>query len=547
MQNKINSFFSRYEFLLPLFIFLLFLAAALPGISWGAPALWNPDELVWRVDMALGGYMQFDVTEPDYNYPSLPKYVMYLIGWVTYGLGRETFAFIVAARSFSAFLGAVAGVLIYYLARTLGARKRYAVLAGLLYVVSAEAATNGRFAHNDLYLQFFTILCVFFVVKYQMTSSLRWLYLSFFAVGLAASCKYTGGSLIILPVLAYLALNWKNLRTQWLAMAGWLILGGFVSYIGYGLGTPIAFTNPIHYFSSVFPALRNLTNYGFNSGSELGLFGQWQVFEGAVGTFCYYLFLAAYAWFAMRWLLENFGVRFASPLPQSVGILLLVVIIFDLPFMISINYIGRYFIPFIPFMAILSVFFLDEVLRLASDRKLIFVAPALTMLLVMGITYSALRLVSISLLFLNDARIPATEYIDSLRGYQKSIEYTLYPPSINKKQFMRAHNYPIYFVEWEGDEVPTGGRIDYNKAEQGLLDRDTDYLVLDSFTYDRFFTLSICDTTPVECDFFLRLLDDDVENYRLLKEFSYELPPYLPQVSLTAVNPKIHIYERVRE
>ena len=311
MQNKLNSFFSRYEFLLPLFIFLLFLAAALPGISWGAPALWNPDELVWRVDMALGGYMQFDVTEPDYNYPSLPKYVMYFIGVITYGLGRETFAFIVAARSFSAFLGAVAGVLIYYLARTLGARKRYAVLAGLLYVVSAEAATNGRFAHNDLYLQFFTILCVFFVVKYQMTSLLRWLYLSFFAVGLAASCKYTGGSLIILPVLAYLALNWRNLRTQWLAMAGWLILGGFVSYIGYGLGTPIAFTDPIHYFSSVFPALRNLTNYGFNSGSELGLFGQWQVFEGAVGTFCYYLFLTAYAWFAMRWLLEKFGVRSA--------------------------------------------------------------------------------------------------------------------------------------------------------------------------------------------------------------------------------------------
>lgn len=547
MKNQINSFFSRYEFLLPLFIFLLFLAASLPGISWGAPALWNPDELVWRVDMALGGYMQFDVTEPDYNYPSLPKYVMYFIGAVTYGLGRETFAFIVAARSFSAFLGAVAGVLIYYLARTLGARKRYAFLAGLLYVVSAEAATNGRFAHNDLYLQFFTILCVFFVVKYQMTSSLRWLYLSFFAVGLAASCKYTGGSLIILPVLAYLVLNWKNVRTQWLAMAGWLILGGLVAYIGYGLGTPIAFTDPIHYFSSVFPALRNLTNYGFNSGSEPGLFGQWQVFEAAVGTFCYYLFLAAYAWFAMRWLLEKFGVRSASPLPQWVCILLLVVIIFDLPFMISINYIGRYFIPFIPFMAILSVFFLDEVLRLASDRKLVFVAPALTTLLVVGITYSALRLVSISLLFLNDARIPATEYIASLRGYQKSIEYTLYPPSINKKQFMRAHNYPIYFVEWEGDEVPIGGRIEYNKAEQGLLSRDTDYLVLDSFTYDRFYTPSICDTTPMECDFFLRLLDDDVENYRLLKEFSYELPPYLPKVSLTAVNPKIHIYERVRE
>lgn len=547
MQNKINSFFSRHEFLLPLFIFLLFLAASLPGISWGAPALWNPDELVWRVDQALGGYMQFDVTEPDYNYPSLPKYVMYGIGLITYGMGRETYAFIVAARSFSAFLGALSGVLIYILARTLGAKKTFATLAGILYVVSAEAVTNGRFAHNDLYLQFFTILCVLFIVKYQQTSAQKWLYLSFFAVGLAASCKYTGGSLIILPVVVYLGMNWKGLRVRWLAMAGWLFLGGLVSYLGYGLGTPIAFTDPIHYFSNVIPALRNLTNYGFNAGTVPGLYGQWRVFEDSVGIFCYYFFLAGYLWYVVRWLLEKIRIGSSLPLPASVGILLSVVLIFDLPFLISINYIGRYFIPFIPFMAILSVFFLEEVLRLASSRNLLFVHPALNTLMVLGILYSALRLVSIALLFLNDARIPATEYIASLRGYQKSIEYTLYPPSVNKKQFMRAHNYPIYFVEWAGDEVPTGGNIEYNQGEQGLLDRDTDYFVLDSFTYDRFYTPSICDTTPVECNFFLRLLDDDVKNYRLLKEFTYELPPYLPKVSLTAVNPKVHIYERVRE
>lgn len=547
MQNRLVSFFSRYEFLIPLFIFILFLAAALPGITWGAPALWNPDELVWRVNMALNGYMQFDVTEPDYNYPSLPKYVMYAIGLVTNALGREEFAFIVAARSFSALLGAVAGVLIYILARALGARKRYAALAGVLYVVSAEAVTNGRFAHNDLYLQFFTILCVLFIVKYQQTSAPRWLYLSFFAVGLAASCKYTGGSLIILPVAVYLGMYWKDLRTRWLDMAGWMILGGVVSYLGYGLGTPIAFTDPVNYFSNVIPALQNLTSYGFNSGSALGLYGQWAVFEGAVGTFCYYLFLAGYAWFAARWLLERLGITSSLPLPPSTGVLLLVVLIFDLPFLISINYIGRYFIPFIPFMAILSVFFLEDVLRLASDRRLVLVSPAVTTLLLLGILYSALRLVSIALLFLNDARIPATEYIAGFRGYQKTIEYTLYPPDINKRQFMRAHNYPIYFVEWEGDEVPTGGRWEYNQGEKGLLDRDTDYFVLDSFTYDRFYVQSICDTTPVECDFFLRLLDNDVQTYRLLKEFSYELPPYLPKVSLTAVNPKIHIFERVRE
>ena len=143
------------------------MAASLPGIQWGAPELWNPDELVWRAASALRGELVFDETEPDINYPSLPKYVMYGIGLITYGMGRSDVAFLVAARAFSAFLGALAGVLVYYLARLIGANRRIAALAGLFYVISGVAAANGRFSHNDLYLQFFTILSVYFVVKYQ--------------------------------------------------------------------------------------------------------------------------------------------------------------------------------------------------------------------------------------------------------------------------------------------------------------------------------------------------------------------------------------------
>lgn len=547
MQHKIKQFFSRREFFLPLTLFALFLAASLPGIQWGAPALWNPDELVWRVDMALNGHLQFDATEPDHNYPSLPKYVMYFIGSITYGLGRSSYAFIVAARCFSAFLGALAGILVYCLARQIGARKSVAFLAGLFYIFSGAAAENGRFAHNDMYLLVFTILCAMFVVQYQKTRALRWLYFSFLAVGLAASCKYTGGSLIVLPTLVYLSANWKNLKTQFLATTGRLLLGGVVSYIGYGIGTPQAFKTPVHYFSSVLPALKNLTDYGFNTGTPYGLIGQWAVLKGTVGIFCYYTFLAGVLWFATRWLLWMFGkTSFANDSGSRIGAFLLVLLIFDLPFMISINYIGRYFIPFIPFMAILSAMMIEEILRLIPDRGRTLVHSAFITLLVFGFAYSAARLVGISLLFLNDARIPASEYIASIRGYQKSIEYTLYPPYVEKRRFERAHNYPIYFIEWEGDEVPTGGRFEYNQAEKGLLERDTDYFVIDSFTYDRFYSDTICATTPGECDFFKRLIAGEVESFRLMKEFTYRLPPWLPQVSLTAVNPDILIFERVR-
>ncbi|NOH00740.1 MAG: phospholipid carrier-dependent glycosyltransferase [Chloroflexi bacterium] len=588
MQSRLNSFFSRYEFLLPLFVFALFLAVSLPGNNWGAPALWNPDELIWRVDMALGGHMQFDVSEPDFNYPSLPKYAMCAIGAVTYGMGKSSYAFIVAARSFSALLGALGGVLIYYLGRMLGADKKISLLAGFLYIASGVAAANGRFAHNDLYLQLFSILTVYFIVKYQYTNSALpfstrkpfsntkvtkvtkekhpqdqpnspfvfnlfsansklWLYLSFFSVGLAASSKYTGGSLILLPMAVYLSTHWREFPSRWLAMAGKLFLGGLISYLGYGLGTPRSLIDPINYFTDVFVALRNYPQYGFNSGTTIGLFGQWAVFERAVGTFAYYLFIAAFVWFTLRLVLWKLGRgSFDDKRAQGVTVLLAAVLIFDLPFMISINYIERYFIPFVPFLAILAALFADEILRLASDRKLVFVQPAVATLLAVGIAYSLLRLVSTALLFMNDARIPASDYIAGIRGYQKSIEYTLYPPLIEKRRFERAHNYPIYFVKYPNDEVPTGGRFEYNQGEQGLLERDTDYFVIDSYTYDRFYTESVCATNPVECDFFKRLLAGEVKTYRPLKEFRYRLPPWLPPVSVSAVNPDVLIFERVR-
>jgi hypothetical protein len=73
MPERLNAFLSRREFALLLILFAFFLVASLPGITWGAPALWNPDELVWRVDMALNGAMQFDVSEPDHSITAIPK------------------------------------------------------------------------------------------------------------------------------------------------------------------------------------------------------------------------------------------------------------------------------------------------------------------------------------------------------------------------------------------------------------------------------------------------------------------------------------------
>ena len=536
----------RFQRAVPILLFLLFLAVSIPGVNWGVPALWNPDEMVWRVDGALRGDIVFDETEPDYNYPSLPKYVMFAIGKIVYGLGYSSSIFFISARVFSAILGAAAAVLIYALTRTIGGRVATSALAGLLYIASGIAAANGRFAHNDLYLQLFAILCVYAAIQYHFTGSRLWIYASFFSVGLAASSKYTGGSLLLVPLFVLLVMNWQELQKNRLQSLELLFIGCVLSFGGYAIGTPKAALWMAYYFKRVIPALQRYPLYGQNSGNPIGLYGQWAVFEQAVGTFVYYLFLIGFLWFAVKLILRRFGKLQMEPRQaDATKILIVTLLIFDLPFLISINYIARYFIPFVPFLSILTALFVTELHDLVRARRWKTAAAVIPVLLIVGISYSLLRLVSTALLFMNDARMPASAYIATLPGAGKTIEYTLYPPIVNKRQFSKAHNYPIFFLKYPEDVVPTGGRFEYNQGEQGLLDREVDYLVIDTFTYSRLYNDSICGTNPVECRFFKQLLAGEVTTFQLVKEFRYTLPPWLPSVAVSAVNPEIRIYERV--
>ncbi|MDK1117346.1 MAG: hypothetical protein QGM50_01010, partial [Anaerolineae bacterium] len=62
------------------------------------------------------------------------------------------------------------------------------------------------------------------------------------------------------------------------------------------------------------------------------------------------------------------------------------------------------------------------------------------------------------------------------------------------------------------------------------------------FTYARFGNEFICETNPVECDFFTKLLAGETD-LRLLASFEYRLPSFLPSLSLAAVNPVVKVYE----
>lgn len=542
-QKSGQAFFEKYEFLIPFLLFVLFLALTLPGISWGAPSTWHPDEIVVRSIKALfDAEYRFD--EVNFDYPTLPQYVMYGLGKVILGLGYSDKEILVWARVLSAILAGLTIILTYLITRRVGGNILVAGLSGLLLICVSEMEHNGRFAHNDMFLIFFTTLAVWCVIEYFNKQNKLWLYGSFLAVGLAASSKYIGGSLVILPFVVYLIGQRKNLQREPLPVTETLFISAALTFLGFAAGTPKALFWMTYYVKRLLPALQWQVSYGKRPDSIRGILGQYSVLLDGLGWPLMLLFAVGFVWCCYQVVL---GYRKQEIKPGTrtgaFGILLFAILVLDLPMLFSYNYQLRYFLTLMPLLAMLAAFFVEALYTQArqSHRRVypVLVRAGVSVI----ILYSLARIVSLLLLVVNDARIPASAFMETLpKG--TSLEHTNYPPVIPGNHFEREHNYPIYIIK--GNEpLPTNRRYDFNVGEVGLDERETDYLITDSFTSERFNDPYICASMHVECEFFKQLETGQSNHYKLIAEFSYSLPPYLPQIQVLFVNPTIRIYERI--
>ncbi|MBC8335237.1 MAG: phospholipid carrier-dependent glycosyltransferase [Anaerolineales bacterium] len=535
---KTSIFFQKYEKWTPILLALLFILLTASGLA----TMHNPDELVHRVEHALGGWWEFD--ETNFDYPSLPKYVMFGVGKIVYALDYAD-DFKNVARFLSVLLGAGTIYLVYLIVRNMGGGILASSFASLFLLSNHILAINARFAHNDLYLTFFLTLTVYFLVKYQKTMLKGWLYGAFFCVGLAASSKYNGGVFLLVPLLIYVYSEGKKLYLEKFRTLETLFIAITLSFLGFALGTPKALLWMSYYFKRVIPVLSNHASYGKTAESVTGLFGQWGIMKTTLGAPAYYLFLLAFLYFAIKFFLslrrsEGKENKNLTPL------ILLAILVFDLPIMVSYNYQARFFIPLMPFFAVLAALFIDDLQAHIQKSNYSKYHILLPLALGLMIFFSFLRVLSVRLLIENDPRNVASEFIATLPSGTK-LEYTMYPPEIPANHFEDEYSYPIFFTKFEGQEVPEVGwgkpYKKFNEGEEGLLNRDTDYFVVDSFTYARCENEAIYQTNPVECDFFEKLLAGET-SYQLIGDFSYTLPKLLPQISISFVNPEIQVFQR---
>ena len=536
------SIHNKFDCVIPLALLVIFLAFTLPGISWGAPDTWHPDEIALRSIKALHGEWEFSTI--NFDYPDLPQYTMYWLGRIVLGLGQTDREALIAMRVLSALLAGLTVVLTYFITRRLNGSVAVAALSGLLLICVNALPHNGRFAHNDTYLIFFTTLTVLLLANYQKTGLHGWLYASFLTVGMAASSKYNGIALVIVPGLLYLFHHGRALIKLQLQALEILFISGTLAFLGFAMGTPKALTWMAYYFKRMIPALLHTGNYARQSDSVPGILGQYGVLWYGLGIFLFVIFGAGLIWACYQTVNALRKKESKESVSEPFVIPLLAILAMDLPIMISYNYPLRFFLPLLPMLAILSAFLINQ-LRTAIHQYHRRLKQVFDIGLGAVIIYSLAGNISVMLLFLNDARIPASAYVATLPA-DTTIEFTFYAPSLPPQHFASKHSYPLYFSKSPNDPLPTSPNFKFNVGEVGLDERQTDYLITDNFTYDRFSDPYICASVQVECDFFKQLNTGRSNHYKLMAEFKYTLPPYLPQINIAFVNPVIRIYERIK-
>ena len=543
MAQKIDSLICRYE---P-WILILILAAVLlvnsQGIAWGLPGRWNPDELVGVVNLALEGLEKFDQT--NFDYPSLPKYFMLFLGRMSDALGYPRFDFFLVCRYFSIFLGGMVVWLAYALVRQMGGSYWSALLAALLTATNSELALNSHFAHNDLYVTFFAGMTLLFSLKYVHSKQKGWLYFAFFAAGLTASSKYNGGLIVLVALLAFFLAEGRQVFRSVLNLFETIFVGAGLSVIGYGVGTPTALTSFSFYVKRLIPALMRHANYNMDPSSVRGYLKQWSVMQATFGFPAYTLFiLSMIALAAIGIFLLLKRINFDKDLHSRLLLVLTAILLLDLPILLSINVQSRFFLPMLAPLAAaaaLAAELLVKWLEQRNNQKMIMLA---FISLAVIIVYSGMRVLSTDLLIKNDSRELAKPFLSTLPS-GSSVEYTAYAPNFeNEKRFSSFFQYPLFILKYEGQELPKGSGFEYNTGEAGIEDRKPDYLIISSFTYSRFKNKYTCQRHQADCDFFNNLLAGKT-NYREMAAFKYELPAYLPKVSLSFINPEIRVYERI--
>lgn len=523
-----------------LVITLLNIALNYPGLSWGLPGMWHPDEALRTI---VGAIRKGEIP---YNHPHYPNLYLYFL-YAAWKFLSPFFSWAFTAiclRAISLLISSFVLVLIFLVSRNCGLSKWTSLIASTLLMTSTGFSDIAHFAHNNIYVLLFIVTSTLLLQEYLETKRIRWFYFACTACGLATGCKYNGA--LIIPVLlgSMIILSRKDgLKTIFVRS----IIGGFAVLIPILISLPKAVMRPKDFFIFNFEKLFKayfFEDQGWSVGFPPGYLGQWGVMSDSASPFLFYGIACTAIGFAAVHLAKFFTRKQQSSpwgINKSAAAIVTLLAVMDIPILVSRTYTIRHLVPLVPFMAIIFCFLLEYVWTHCCGTSP-FLKSLFVIVITVGLIHSALRVVSLNLLFLNDARLSAGAYISEMIPEGSSIEVLAYPPNIDKSRY-KIKYYPFQFRLFNTDSVPPG----YNLGCEGFKERNPDYIVIDSFTYQwHCFPKAKGLLHAPDCVCWDAILKGKA-GYTLFKEISYSLPPFLPSVQGEFVNPIIYILKNGRD
>jgi hypothetical protein len=236
-------------------IVIVALALRFVSLGWGRPFVYHPDE--WVVAKPAMDMVRTGSWNPHlFMYPSGLIYVERFIIAVLHHLDPtvslatattsgyaglpwrggsdalpEQFPYFYVGRGFVAMVGALMALPTYVAARSVS-NAVGGIAAAVAIAVAPLAVTNSHFLTTDVPTAALVVLTLWLSLR-GLTGGRRWLLAAGFAAGLAASTKYNGGLVVIVPLVVLLTScpPRQLLRRPTLTTAGLIVLASMAGFV----------------------------------------------------------------------------------------------------------------------------------------------------------------------------------------------------------------------------------------------------------------------------------------------------------------------------
>jgi 4-amino-4-deoxy-L-arabinose transferase-like glycosyltransferase len=533
---------------------LLGLFFCLSGITWGKVESWNPDDmaLIFRnindVFVSPGsflkppfhGYFNFFLSYVPLKF--IEKILNLSPNFLTSGSVLLIWSRLLTA---TLFLGSI--TLLFKI--TINFFGNFAArIITIIFATSAGFIAYAHFLTADIPIMFWMLLAFYFSQRLYLKGIISDYVLAGFFTGIATSVKYNGLAIGVTIVLAHIlfsnSLDWKKLL-----FSKKLFLGLFMVIIGFLLSNPFALLDYKNFIADFWYNYVTTPVYeGKISGNSY-----WKFFvcmKEIIGLPAFIIFSLAFVVTIYFTVIEKSN---QHHLLKPILLILSVFLLYYYKFGSFTRLETRFVLPILPFWMMISAPFWYRI-----RQKKLFVSSILIILL----SYNTVCSSWVGKRFLEDPRMSAQNWVQEHLPESVSIESTSYTPNwnalpgikLNNRRFPKVSGRKKMFEEIFKHNPSIMALIQRYEGQQEnlnwyflaeLLQRNPQYIAINSLYYERFFQSNIiAKLYPEVRNYFKNLIDEKYPYKIVFDKKSNNLPLWVYPRDIDFLENRMIIFAR---